>query len=477
MSRIIVVSNRLPITVRGTDDGLEVKASVGGLATGLLDLHLKRGAAWIGWAGELAEGDAAAQAALAREAEARRLVPVVLPPRLQKEFYEDFANGVLWPLFHYRAEQLPLFMVGWEAYQEANRLFADAVVAAYQPGDLVWVHDYHLFLVPQMIRERIPDARIGFFLHVPFPTVEMFRILPMREAVVRGMLGADLIGFHTAGYRQHFATAARIFAGVERRQDILLNGERRVQLGVFPMGIEAEEFDRIAREPEIIAEAAAQKGEGALLLGIDRLDYTKGIARRLAAFERLLEKHPELHGRVRLVQVAVPSREGVEAYQQLRTRLDEQIGRINGRFATPSWVPLNFLSRGFDRRQLVALYRAADVMLVTPLRDGMNLVAKEFAASRPDERGVLVLSQLAGASLQLDGALVVNPYDADGTADTILRALELPAEEQRRRMRRLRSQVRHRDIHWWANAFLATLAQPVGERGWRRFLSWTRSTA
>lgn len=476
MGRLLIVSNRLPITARAGPGGLELVPSVGGLATGLSRPHEAGKGLWIGWPGPVPATDEAA-GELAAACAARRLVPVPLEPALQQAFYEGYANGVLWPLLHYRDDQMPLVLDGWEAYREANERFADAVVDAYRPGDLVWVHDYQLFLLPGLLRARLPAARIGFFLHVPFPSVELLRLLPSREAIVRGLLGADLVGVHTEGYARHVITAARAFAGAERTRGGVRLGGRDVRVGVFPMGVDAAAFDALAHDGDVQQEAAAfgaPAGE-LLLVGIDRLDYTKGIARRLIAFERLLERHAGLRGRIRLVQVAVPSREHVGAYQVMRSQLDELIGRIHGAFATPTWSPIHYLHRALDRAQLVALYRAADVMLVTPIRDGMNLVAKEFVASRPDERGVLVLSELAGASLQLDGALTVNPYDIDGTADVIGRALDMPADEQARRMRRMRAQVQGHDVAWWARTFLQALTTTGAPGPLSRAWAWIRA--
>jgi trehalose 6-phosphate synthase/phosphatase len=476
MGRLLIVANRLPITARAGEDGFQLVASVGGLATGLAATHADGQGLWIGWPGPT-PADPSERARLDAECAARRLVPVPLEGPLQRDFYEGFANGVLWPLLHYRDDQIPLVLEGWEAYQQANACFADVVAREYRRGDLVWIHDYQLMLLPGLLRARIPRARIGFFLHVPFPSIELLRLLPMRDALVRGMLGADVIGFHTDGYRRHFLSAARAFGKAVRRRLGLDVGDRTVRVGVFPMGVDAAQFDALARSPEVQREALALGAQPAerLLVGIDRMDYTKGIARRLVAFERLLERHAELHGHIRLVQVAVPSREGVGAYQQMRSQLDELIGRIHGAFATATWSPIHYLYRALDRAQLVALYAAADVMLVTPMRDGMNLVAKEFVASRADERGVLVLSELAGASAQLDGALTVNPYDVDGTADMISRALGMPVEEQGRRMRRMRLQVQAHDVAWWAGNFLEALA-PRRTGAIAKAWSWIRST-
>jgi trehalose 6-phosphate synthase/phosphatase len=315
-------------------------------------------------------------------------------------------------------------------------------------------------LVPALVRERIPDARIGFFLHIPFPSSEIFRLLPDRERILEGLLGADLVGFHAAPFVRHFASAALRLLMTPTEVDRIRWRGRPVRLGVFPMGIDAAQFSALAETPEVLARARAHRADGhALLVGIDRLDYTKGITRRLAAFEALLRRRPALLGKVRLVQVAVPSRENVGAYRELRDEVEAMVGRIAGEFATSSWSPVHYLYRSLCQAELVSLYRAADAVLVTPLRDGMNLVAKEFVASRPDGDGVLVLSEFAGAAAELSEALLVNPYDVERTADVLERALTMPPEERHARMAVLRHRVMTYDVHWWANALISRLEE------------------
>jgi trehalose 6-phosphate synthase/phosphatase len=390
-----------------------------------------------------------------------RLVPVPLSGDQVTRYYEGFSNGVLWPLFHYLIEQIPLQVSDWDAYVEANERFADVVAASYRPGDLIWVHDYQLLLLPGLLRRRIPDARIGFFLHIPFPSEELFRTLPARERILEGLLGADLVGFHTPAYLRHFATSLIDILGLSVEIDRVQLPDREVRLGVFPMGVDAAMFDALAADPAVEEEARAIRGDGSvrLLVGVDRLDYTKGIPRRLLAYERMLHAHPELRERVRLLQVAVPSRTGVGAYQDFRTLVDQLVGRINGAFGTPRWVPVHYIFRALSESDLVALYRAADVMLVTPLRDGMNLVAKEFIASRRDGDGVLVLSEFAGAAWELPEAVRVNPYDVEGAAEVYYRALTMPADERKARLVPLRSRVRAFDVHRWVSSFLEQLEE------------------
>ncbi|HWN19993.1 MAG TPA: bifunctional alpha,alpha-trehalose-phosphate synthase (UDP-forming)/trehalose-phosphatase [Gemmatimonadales bacterium] len=458
MPRVLIVANRLPITVRTTDTGVEVQRSSGGLATGLLRPHEQSGGLWVGWSGATEELTDAQRSQLDEQLSAMRLVAVPLTADQVTRYYEGFSNGVLWPLFHYLLDQVPLHVRDWDAYVEVNEKFADVVAAQYQAGDLIWVHDYQLFLLPGFLRQRLPDARIGYFLHIPFPSEELFRTLPERDRLLRGLMGADLIGFHTPAYLRHFA-ASLTQLGLTVDIDRVQLTDREVRLGVFPMGIDAEFFRNLAETPAVQAEVKTLRGDESvrLLVGVDRLDYTKGIPRRLLSYEKMLQTHPELRERVRLVQVAVPSRTGVGAYQDFRALVEGLVGRINGDFGTPRWMPVHYIYRSLSEPELVALYRAADVMLVTPLRDGMNLVAKEFVASRTDGDGVLVLSEFAGASWELPEAVQVNPYDVDGMAEACYRALMMDPEERKTRLAPLRVRVDTYDVHRWAATFLEQL--------------------
>ncbi len=459
MSRLLIVANRLPVTVHVREGAVEVERSPGGLATGLSRPHEQSGGLWIGWSGASDDLTPEQQASLDEKLAAQRLVPVPLSAEQVTRYYEGYSNGVLWPLFHYLLDQMPLQVSDWDAYVEANERFAEVAARHYRPDDLVWVHDYQLLLVPALLRRRIPEARIGFFLHIPFPSEELFRTLPSRARLLEGMLGADLIGFHTPAYLRHFATSLTDILGHTVDIDRVQLPGREVRLGVFPMGIDAASFRELASDPAVEAEAQAIRGDGSvrILVGVDRLDYTKGIPRRLLAYERMLEAHPELRERVRLVQLAVPSRTGVEAYQDFRALVDGLVGRINGAYGTPRWMPVHYIFRSISPPDLVALYLAADVMVVTPVRDGMNLVAKEFLASRVDGDGVLVLSEFAGASWELPEALQVNPYDTEGTAEVLYRALGMEPDERRARLAPLRSRVETFDVHRWVASFLDQL--------------------
>ncbi len=457
--RLLIVSNRLPVTVAVEGGRPVVHRSVGGLATGLRGPHDESGGLWIGWPGDLNNLDDAGRRDVNAQLAALRVVPVHLSRREIEVFYEEISNAVLWAICHDRIDRLPLRVTGWDVYEAVNARFAGVIAEHWRPGDVVWVHDYQLLRVPKLLRERIPEARIGFFLHIPFPNPEVFFTLSVRQWLVEGMLGADLIGFHTRRYRGHFTAALRRLLGIEMdaTEHVTYKGHR-TRLGMFPMGVDAADIARRAAAREVSAlklefKPASQR----LIAGVDRLDYSKGISRRLLSFERLLIEHPEWRERVQLVQVAVPSRGRVDEYRRFRREVEALVGQINGEFATPSWTPIQYLFRSVPEDTLLALYRAADIMLVTPLRDGMNLVAKEFVASRSDEDGVLLLSEFAGAVDELRDAVIVNPYDVDGVAASIHAALTMDGAERRARMRRLRAQVFEYDVARWARSFLDAL--------------------
>jgi len=463
-ARVLIVSNRLPITTAIDGDTITFTPAAGGLATGLRGCHERTHGLWIGWPGATAALSDTARQDLTRQLGAAGIVPVYLTDDEVREYYEDFSNGVLWPLFHYLLDRLPLGPTVWDTYRRVNERFAEEIERNYRPGDLIWVHDYQLMLVPGMVRRRIPDARIGFFLHIPFPAAEVFRILPWRKAILEGLLGADLLGFHTYSYAQHFSAAVAELSRAEPDDDGVWVADRRVRFGVFPMGVDAPRFQQLAASPEVeadVAELKTQAGGRTILLGVDRLDYTKGIERRLIAFEELLREDAALRDRVRLIQVAVPSREGVASYQGFRRDIEEMIGRINGAYGTVNSVPIHYLHQAVPAERLVALYAAADVMLVTPIRDGMNLVAKEYVASRVDDDGVLVLSEFAGAAEELREAVIVNAYDVGALAEGIRRALTMAPGERRKRMRAMRRRVSSYDVHRWASHFVRTLSEDV----------------
>ena len=459
LPRIILVSNRLPVTVQFTGQEMILGQSGGGLATGLKGVRDRHGSVWIGWPGELPAGSQV-RSELEHELSKQNLHPIYLNRAEQKGFYEDYSNAAVWPVFHDLVDQLPLQIAGWDMYRQVNEKFADAVSLAYHDGDVIWVNDYHLLLVPQLLRERLPKARIGFFLHIPFPATEIFRVLPQRGQLLQGLLGADLIGFHTQVFTDSFLSATADILGERITSSSVRLRGRTVRVGAFPMGIDSQTWENRARSTPVAKQVLStmqDAGKRKIVVGIDRLDYTKGLPRRIAAIENLLQRDPTLAEKVRFIQVTFPSRERIESYAGLRRQLNEMVGRINSTYGSPRSQPIHLVIRNFGEEEVSALYCAADIMTVTPLRDGMNLVAKEFIASRIHDDGALVLSEFAGAAAQLKEAVIVNPYDTQGMADAIHRAIDMPPSEQRQRMRVLRQTVMQNDVHFWTQSFLGAL--------------------
>jgi trehalose 6-phosphate synthase/phosphatase len=458
--RLILVSNRLPITAQFQGQEFSLEQSGGGLATGLKGARARTGSTWIGWPGEVPAG-AKLRADLEGELEKQGLLPIFLTRAEVKGFYEDYSNAAVWPVFHDLIDQLPLEITGWEMYEEVNQRFAEAVAQVYEDGDLIWVNDYHLMLAPAQIRRLHPRARIGFFLHIPFPHSDMFRVLPQRKELLEGLSGADLIGFHTRSYVDHFLSAVQTILGERVHGSTIRRHRRTVSAGAYPMGIDAATWESRARSTPVAKEVLSlmqDAGKRKIVLGIDRLDYTKGLPRRIAAIERLFQHDPTIAERVRFIQVTFPSRERIESYAGLRRQLSEMVGRINATYGSPRSLPIHLMLRSFSEEDVSALYSAADIMLVTPLRDGMNLVAKEFVASRLHDDGVLILSEFAGAADEMPEALIINPYDTEGICRAIHQAIEMPSSEQRERMTRLRAKIMNHDVHAWSETFLADLA-------------------
>ncbi len=464
MSRLILVANRLPVSLDLSGDEIKVQDSHGGLASGMRGLSQKSRRPGSVGPGAIPNSDEQRKL-IDQKLSEHSATAVYLSAQEAERFYEGMSNSVIWPLFHYLVDRMPLYVRDFDEYRAVNERFADAVCARATEEDLIWIHDYHLLLLPRLLRERLPRARIGFFLHIPFPSSEIFRLLPHREDLLRGMLGANLIGFHTYGYARHFSDALLGNLGIEPELDRVDVEGRNVSIGVFPMGIDVNRFERLAASPELperVAELRRAHGVEQLLLGVDRLDYTKGIPRKLLAIERLLERSPQYRGKVSLLQIAVPSRENVAEYKSLRNDVEQLVGKINGSSGSLHNAPIHYLYQSVTPEELMASYRAANIAVVTPLRDGMNLVAKEYVAARTDGDGVLVLSELAGAASELGEALTVNPYDVESLASTLERALTMSEPERRERMAALREKVRAHPVELWARDFVGQLAG--GER-------------
>ena len=448
--RILIVANRLPVTLRSEYGRVDVTASSGGLATGLTRIQRRHRSRWIGWTGMSDQPRDTTRHEIDSRLHSMRMTAIHLSRAEVAGFYRRYANGVLWPVLH----DLPPTdhaHTDWDTYQRVNERFADAIAREMEPGDVVWVHDYHLMLVPRLLRARYPRARIGFFLHTPFPTLESFAALSHAGLLLDGLCGADSIGVHTAEYVDNLRDALAELGGRHGRT------ERSPRVFACPMSVDVAALGALASDACVAADAARTRGRGPLFVGVDRLDYTKGIPERLRAFEQLLERDATLHGRARLVQIAVPSREQVSGYASIRQEVEALVSRINARWGTAEWQPVDYRYRSIDVKTLVALYRAADVMLVTPIRDGLNLVAKEFVACRTDGDGVLVLSERAGAAAELRTALLVAPTDERALTDAYSAALEMLPAERRVRMRHLRLTVARHDVYRWAEQVLDSL--------------------
>lgn len=467
--RLIIVSNRLPFAVSTTESELTTTESVGGLVTGLkaflASVH-GTGApgdasVWIGWPG--ATIPAERQDELRRKAWAdHRSVPVFLQKEEMEAFYLGFCNSTIWPLFH----SFPAYTVydeqQWELYRKVNETFANMVAQTATPGDVVWIHDYHLMLLPRLLREKIPGIRIGFFLHIPFPEYDIFRLLPgtWRIEILLGLLGSDLVGFHTYEYSQSFLRNTLRILGVDHQLGQVVTEDRVVKVETFPIGIDVQSFRATLELPSVRDESIRLRESLAnvrTILSVDRLDYTKGILNRLEGFESLLELHPDLQEKVVLVMVVVPSRIGVPMYDLMKRQIEEFVGKVNGRFGKVGWTPVVYLYTQLPFETLVAYYRMSDVALVTPLRDGMNLVAKEYIASRPNDEGVLVLSEMAGAAKELAEAVIVNPNNRQDVASALYEALSMPVDEQRRRNVVMRKRIERYDVVRWAHDFIDQL--------------------
>ena len=464
---LVIAANRLPVDrVTDADGTVEWRRSPGGLVTAMESVMAGREGAWVGWTGQPDE-----TADEPFENDGVYLRPVHLTTSEVSDYYEGFSNDTLWPIYHDVIVPATFHRTWWTAYETVNRRFAEAICEVAAEGALVWVHDYQLQLVPAMVRERRPDVRIGWFNHIPFPPVELFAQLPWRKRIIEGLLGADFLGFQRVADAKNFVRAARQLGGWTTKGDSVVVADndgiehRTVRAAAVPISVDSHGLSDLAQQPEVLARAAEIReslgNPRTLLLGVDRLDYTKGIRHRMKAYEELLDDGLIAPPDVTFVQVATPSRERVDAYAQLRTEIEGTVGRINGNHSRLGSPAVHYLHHGYPREEMAALFQAADVMVVTPLRDGMNLVAKEYVVCRHDLGGALVLSEFTGAYHELHQAFVCNPHDIEGLKQAIMHAIEMPDSQKRRVMRALRRRVMEHDVQRWAGRFLANLTGAI----------------
>ncbi|WP_432712885.1 bifunctional alpha,alpha-trehalose-phosphate synthase (UDP-forming)/trehalose-phosphatase [Pedobacter sp.] len=459
-NKTIIVSNRLPVKITETDGKYTLSPSEGGLATGLGSVYKTGGNIWIGWPG--IEVPLERQEEVKAQLATLNLIPVFLTQEEINLYYEGFSNEVLWPVFHYLVTYAHFEQDYWDFYKTVNAKFRDVVEQQLVEGDTVWIHDYQLLLLPCLIRKIQPQVTIGFFQHIPFPSYEIFRLIPWREEILNGMIGADLIGFHTFDDVRHFLSTTTRLTGAKSANNVITWNERQIVVESFPMGIDDRKFEQLSNRPKVKAHVAnfkKSRNNEAFILSIDRLDYSKGIIQRLQAYELLLQTHPQYIGKLALYMVVVPSRDTVPQYKELRDRIDQMVGNINASYRTMDWLPIHYFYRSFSVELLSALYSAADICLVTPMRDGMNLVSKEYVASRTENNGVLILSEMAGASKELNDALIVNPNNMGDVMRAIVTAIEMPLEEQKIRMSSMREVVKKYNIHLWVKNFITKLKE------------------
>lgn len=461
MERLIIVSNRLPVTVMKRKDGLSFHPSAGGLATGLSSFHDSHNSTWVGWPGvpheKLDEKERKfIETKLLNEFSC---YPVFLTQKDVDLYYNGFCNKTIWPLFHYFTQYIIFNKKLWETYKRVNKIFSEKILEIANPNDIIWIHDYHLLLLPKLLREKLPNAKIGFFLHIPFPSYEIFRLLPWRREILKGLLGADLIGFHTYSYVKHFFESIRGILGYEQTLGEITLSNRVVKVDAFPMGIDYEKFANATSNTKVqreIDRIHKKVGDSKIILSVDRLDYTKGIPQRLEAFDFFLDRYPEFKEKITHIVIAVPSRTKVEQYRLLKKQVDELVGKINGKHGTFGWMPIWYIYHSLPFYTLAALYSIADIALITPLRDGMNLVAKEFIASKTD-KGVLILSEMTGAVKELGEALIINPNNKEEVAETLREALLMPDEEQIERNKAMQKRLMRYNVKRWASDFIENL--------------------
>lgn len=480
--RLVIVAYRLPFKIVWENDKAQLFQNSGGLVSAVLSLvkdkngpvfNANEKIQWIGFSENTRE-ELEGQSLANDEFQAH---PVFIPEEVNENYYEGFCNNLIWPLCHYFPSLARFDDNYFEAYQIANKLFFDKIDEIIRPGDVVWVQDYQLMLLPDMIRQKYPENKIGFFFHIPFPSFELFRLLPVtwRKAIVDGILGADVVGFHTNDYVEYFLKAARLVSGYGNKLHYINMSNRIVKVDSFPISVDFDKFNNAYDDP-MVADArneARQSLNQKIIFSVDRLDYSKGIIHRLRGFQRFLERYPEWHEKVSFVMVVVPSRDTIEQYQQMKSEIDQTVGRINADYGNIYWQPIIYQYRSMPYHELVGMYTVSDVALITPVRDGMNLVCKEYVASRKDRKGVLILSEMAGAAAELGEALIINPLDVQDIADAIKNAFEMPEEEQTKRMDAMRERIKDYDVFAWTEDFFTqmTMLEQEHERLRQVFLT------
>ncbi|MFX1239121.1 MAG: bifunctional alpha,alpha-trehalose-phosphate synthase (UDP-forming)/trehalose-phosphatase, partial [Promethearchaeota archaeon] len=457
--RLIIISNRLPIQVFKKEEGLEFKPSIGGLATGLRSFQNKYNVLWIGWPGIDMDrlNDEEKNEIKTKLRDELDCYPISLTKEDIKYYYAGFCNTTIWPLFHYFIQYADYNNEFWKFYKSVNKKFFEKTIEILKPSDVVWIQDYHLLLLPKLIKTRFPEINIGFFLHIPFPSYEIFRLLPRRKELLDGVLGADLIGFHIYDYVRHFKSSVLRILGPEVEMNKILFKDREINVDSFAMGIDYKKFSNAAKSlktKEQVEKIRKELGDVKILLSVDRMDYSKGILQRLEAFKTFLEQYPEYRKRITLIFIVAPSRLKVEEYQLLKSDIDELVGRINGEYGTIDWVPIMYIHKTVQFENLVAFYNIADVALITPLRDGMNLIAKEYLSCKTDGKGVLILSETAGAAKQLTEAIIVNTNNKEEIVEAIYDSMTISEEDQVKNMKIMQHRIEKYDVFKWAEDFV-----------------------
>lgn len=461
MNRIIIVSNRLPVKATKRKNKIAFSYSTGGLATGLSSVSNFYKTLWIGWPGIITD-NINEQDTIREKLSSDNMYPIFLTRDHINKYYNGFSNNTIWPLFHYFPQYVEYSDNTWETYREVNQVFCDKIVEIAKPGDIFWIQDYQLMLLPQLVREKIPNATIGFFLHIPFPSFEIFRLLPWRNEILRGLLGADLIGFHTYDYAHYFMNAMMRLLGYEHTFNKINLKDRIIKIDSFPMGINYKKFANANDNSDVkkkISKLRKDIGDHKVVLSIDRLDYSKGISQRLKAFELFLDRNPEYVGKISLFIVVVPSRTKVKRYKSLKTEIDKLVGEINGKYGEIDYTPIFYLYRTLPFKTMVAVYNIADIALVTPFRDGMNLIAKEYIASKKNNKGVLILSEMAGAAKELGDAIIINPNDINEIENALQTALSLSEDEQIKRNKAMQKRLKSYNIERWGKEFFNSLKE------------------